>query len=190
MMVKKELRNIYREKRNALTATEQSKLDDLLLIQFQTAELPFINTLLSYWPIEENKEPNAHLFTDYLEFKNPQLLVAYPKTDFIIDEMEAVATDGETEFIKNEHNIYEPESGNRMVATDFDMILVPLLAFDKNGYRVGYGKGFYDKYMAGCRKDCFKVGFSYFEPVDEIADKADFDLPLDLCITPQSVYVF
>jgi 5-formyltetrahydrofolate cyclo-ligase len=189
-MTKKELRNIYREKRNALTATEQDKLDDLLLIQFQKAELPFINTLLSYWPIEENKEPNAHLFTDYLEFRNPELLVAYPKTDFIINEMEAVATNEETEFIKNEQNIYEPESGNRMAPADIDMILVPLLAFDKKGYRVGYGKGFYDKYLADCRKNCIKAGFSYFDPVDEITDKGDFDVPLDLCITPQSVYVF
>lgn len=189
-MRKQELRKIYQEKRDTLTASEQAKLDDLLLIQFQTAKLPFISNLLSYWPIEENKEPNTHLFTDYLEFKNPGLLVAYPKTDFIINEMEAVCINEETEFVKNEYNIYEPESGNRIETIGIDMILVPLLAFDKKGYRVGYGKGFYDKYLAGCRKDCIKVGFSYFEPADEIADKGDFDVPLSLCITPQNVYVF
>ena len=189
-MTKKELRKIYREKRNTLTVSEQAKLDDLLLIQFQTAKLPFISTLLSYWPMEENKEPNTHLFTDYLEFSNPELLIAYPKTDVIIDEMEAVSINEETEFVKNEYNIYEPESGNRMDAIGIDMILVPLLAFNKKGYRVGYGKGFYDKYLAGCRKDSIKVGFSYFDPVDEITDKGDFDVPLNLCITPQNVYVF
>ncbi len=189
-MNKNELRKIFQKKRNALTATEQTKLDDLLLIQFQKADLPFITTLLSYWPIEENKEPNTHLFTDYLEFKNPELLVAYPKTDFFMDEMVAVSTDAETNFLKNEFNIYEPEEGNRVAAGEIDMILVPLLAFDKKGYRVGYGKGFYDKFLPECRKGCIKVGFSYFDPVDEITDKADFDVPLELCITPQSVYVF
>ncbi len=189
-MNKNELRKLFRKKRNALTAAEQAKLNDLLLIQFQKANLPFITTLLSYWPTDENKEPNTHLFTDYLEFKNPELLVAYPKTDFFIDEMVAVLTDAETNFLKNEFNIYEPEEGNRVAATELDMMLVPLLAFDKKGYRVGYGKGFYDKYLAECRKDCIKVGFSYFDPVHEITDKADFDVPLDLCITPQSVYVF
>ena len=51
-------------------------------------------------------------------------------------------------------------------------------------------KGFYDKYLKGCRKDCIKAGFSYFEPVDSISDRHDFDVPLDLCITPQNVYVF
>ena len=189
-MIKRELRKIYWEKRNALTAAEQSKLDDLLLIQFQTANLPFISTLFSFWPIEENKEPNAHLFTDYLEFKNPELVIAYPKSDFFMDEMFAVSTNAETSFIKNEFNIYEPEEGNRIETDEIDMILVPLLAFDKNGYRVGYGKGFYDKFLAGCRKDCIKAGLSYFPPVNVIADKDEFDVPLDLCITPQTVYVF
>ena len=189
-MTKKELRKIYRDKRNALTSAEQTKLDDLLLIQFQKADLPFIKILLSYWPVEEHKEPNAHLYTDYLDFKNPELIIAYPKTDFIINEMEAVVTNPETEFVKNEYNIYEPEEGNRIAADEIDMILVPLLAFDKKGYRVGYGKGFYDKYLTGCRKDCIKAGFSWFGPVGEITDKDDFDVPLDLCITPQNVYVF
>ncbi len=189
-MIKKEIRNAFREKRNALSAPERAKLDDLLLIQFQKADLPFINSLLSYWPIEENSEPNAHLFTDYMEFKNPGLVIAYPKSDFFMDEIVAVATNGETSFVKNEFNIYEPEEGSHVAANEIDMVLVPLLAFDKKGYRVGYGKGFYDKFLAGCRKDCIKVGFSYFEPVDEITDKDDFDVPLDLCITPQKVYVF
>ena len=153
-------------------------------------QIPFITSLLSYWPIEENSEPNVHLITDYLEFKNPELVVAYPKSDFILDEMIAVTVDAETEFIQNEHNIFEPENGNVLDASEIDMILVPLLAFDKKGYRVGYGKGFYDKYLEECRKECIKVGFSYFEPVDQITDKLDFDVPLDLCITPHSVYVF
>ena len=189
-MNKNELRKIFREKRDALSAIERVKLDDLLLIQFQKADIPFINSLFSYWPIEENNEPNTHLITDYLEFKNPELKIAYPRTDFFINEMEAVLTNSETSFLQNEFNIFEPEEGTIFPAVEIDMIFVPLLAVDKNGYRVGYGKGFYDKYLAGCRKGCSKVGFSYFEPVAEIVDKADFDIPLDLCITPQTVYVF
>jgi 5-formyltetrahydrofolate cyclo-ligase len=62
-MLKKEARKIYKEKRMALSENERVKLDDLLLIQFQSAELPFIESLLTYWPIEENNEPDTHLFT-------------------------------------------------------------------------------------------------------------------------------
>jgi 5-formyltetrahydrofolate cyclo-ligase len=189
-MTKQELRKIYREKRLQLSDTERTKLDDLLLIQLQTISLPFINTLLSYWPIGENNEPDTDLFTGYIEFKNPELSIAYPRTDFFLNEMLAVSTNEETSFLKSEFNIYEPEEGDIMEADEIDMILVPLLAFDKKGFRVGYGKGFYDRFLSLCRKDCLKVGFSYFEPADEITDTNEFDVSLSHCITPQAVYVF
>lgn len=189
-MLKKETRKIYKEKRMKLSEAERIKLDDLMLIQFQTAELPFIHSLLSYWPIEENCEPDTHLFTEFLKFRNPELKVCYPVADFSTGIMGAVVTDIDTPFTKAELNIYEPANNDVLPAEEIDMIFVPLLAFDHHGYRVGYGKGFYDKYLAGCRKDCIKAGFSYFEPVSSIDDRNEFDVPLDLCITPQTVYVF
>jgi len=64
------------------------------------------------------------------------------------------------------------------------------LTVDEKGYRVGYGKGFYDRFLQHCRPDCLKVGLSYFPPVAEISDKDEFDVPLDLCITPATTYVF
>ncbi len=173
-----------------LSEAEMSKLDDLMLIQFQTIELPFLGSLLSYWPIEENHEPNTHLFTEFLKFRNPELKICYPVSDFETRSMNAVATDIDTPFEKKMLNIYEPDEGMPTPAGEIDMVFVPLLAFDQNGYRTGYGKGFYDKYLIACRKDCIKAGFSYFEPVDSIDDRHDFDVPLDLCITPLNVYVF
>jgi 5-formyltetrahydrofolate cyclo-ligase len=189
-MLKKEIRKLFREKRMLLSETERVKLDDLMLIQFQSAGIPFIHSLLSYWPIEENNEPDTHLFTEFLKFKNPELSVCYPVADFSTGNMKAVATDIDTPFTKKELNIYEPQSDNFIEPDELDMIFVPLLAFDQKGYRVGYGKGFYDKYLGDCREDCIKTGFSYFEPVSSIHDRHDFDVPLDLCITPQNVYVF
>src|SRR4051794_33709074 len=100
-MQKQEAREIFREKRKALTDIERTKLDDLLLIQFQTVELPFIHHLLSYWPIEENKEPNTHLFNDYVQFKNPALKILYPRSDFGKNELEAIEVDADTAFKKN-----------------------------------------------------------------------------------------
>lgn len=189
-MLKKDIRKIYREKRSKLSLLEKEKLDDLLLIQLQTAALPFANALLSFWPISKNNEPNTHLFTDYIEFKNPGILIAYPKADFVKNKMISLIVDEDTEFIRNEFDLFEPDSGIEIVTTDLDIIFVPLLAFDRAGFRVGYGKGFYDKYLATCKPGCIKIGFSYFEPIDEIADKHEFDVPLDLCITPQNIYVF
>lgn len=189
-MTKQELRTIYKQKRLALTSKEQSKLDDLLLIQFQTVSLPFLTTLLSYWPMEKNKEPNTHLFTDYIEFKNPGIQIAYPQTDFGAGTMQAAIADDQTEFISSAKGIMEPITSNILDALAIEAVFVPLLIADKRGYRLGYGKGFYDRYLATCRKDCLKIGFSYFEPVEEITDSDEFDIPLSHCITPQQVYVF
>lgn len=189
-MQKINARQLYREKRMALSEQERVKLDDLMLIRFQTADLPFIVSLLSYWPIEENNEPDTHLFTEFLKFRNPEVKVCYPVTNFTTGVMKAVATDIDTAFTKHDLNIFQPDRGEILRPEELDMVFVPLLIFDKRGYRVGYGKGFYDKYLAGCRKDCIKVGFSYFEPVDAIDGRHEFDVPLDLCITPHNVYVF
>jgi len=189
-MRKEEARSIYREMRKNLSDAERLKADDLMLIQFQKIELPHIDRLLSYWPIEENNEPNMHLFNDYIEFKNPAIKFLYPKADFEKLAMEAVEVNADTAFQKNGWNIYEPIDGTMTDAPAIDMIFVPLLIFDKRGYRVGYGKGFYDKYLSQCRPDCLKVGFCYFEPIDVIEGTRDFDVPLDLCITPNNAYVF
>ena len=189
-MHKTAARQLYKEKRAALTSAERLKLDDLLLIQLQTIELPFISFLLSYWPIEQHHEPNTHLFTDYLEFLNPELVVCYPKTEFDPPMLRAIRTDDDTKFRKNRFNIYEPEDGDEVNAAGIDIVFVPLLACDKNGYRIGFGKGMYDRYLQFCRKDCLKIGFSYFELIEPIEDAHQFDVPLNLCVTPGSVYEF
>ena len=189
-MHKEEARKVFKEKRSALSLQQRMKLDDLLLIQLQTVQLPFISFLLSYWPLEEAHEPNTHLFTDYLEFQNPQIVVCYPKTDFSSLTMQAIHTDDDTRFRKNQYNIYEPENGEEISHAGMDIVFVPLLAIDKKGYRVGYGKGFYDRFFAKCRSECLKIGFSYFEPIDAINDTHEFDVPLDLCVTPDTVYAF
>ena len=189
-MLKVEARNEYREKRMALSPVERAKMDDLLLIQFQSVQLPFIHTLLSYWPIEENNEPNTHLFTDYIEFRNPALKVLYPQSDFNNNVMRAIEVNADTPFELKQHNIHEPLEGIVTDAGIIDLVFVPMLICDREGYRVGYGKGFYDKYLAECRRDCIKAGFCYFEPVDKIEDRHKFDIPLAICITPYNVSVF
>src|ERR1044071_9521596 len=104
-MLKADTRKLYKEKRQALSPAERAKLDDLLLIQLQTVQLPFITFLLSYWPIEQNKEP---------------------KTNFKDHSIFAMQTDDDTRFRKNEYNLYEPEDGVVVNPPGIDMVFVPL----------------------------------------------------------------
>ena len=189
-MLKKEIRKEYKSKRNLISASDQLKWDDLLLIQFQALGLPFIRYVLSYYPIEENKEINTFIITDYLQFRNPNLAICYPRIDMETLDMEAVICHADSIFEINAWNIPEPVDTMIAEPAQLDMVLIPLLAIDLQGTRVGYGKGFYDRYLKNVRKDCLKIGFSYFAPVRQVDDRDDFDVPLDICITPERTYVF
>ena len=68
--------------------------------------------------------------------------------------MEAALVNADTAFQKSDFGIEEPVDNNFIQPDEIDMVIVPLLICDKKGYRVGYGKGFYDKFLARCRPDC------------------------------------
>jgi 5-formyltetrahydrofolate cyclo-ligase len=104
--------------------------------------------------------------------------------------MQAVITNDETDFVANEYGIPEPVTGQVLDAQLLDAVMVPMLAFDKQGNRVGYGKGFYDRFLQSCRADCIKIGLCYFDAIEIIEDAGNFDVPLNYCITPQKIYVF
>jgi 5-formyltetrahydrofolate cyclo-ligase len=190
-MIKKELRRLYKDKRAALTEKERLRMDDLLLIQFQQIEIPYnVNVLFSYWPLKQHTEVNTHLMTDYLQFRMPGLQVAYPVSDFSDHTMKVMLVNEDTSFKINEFGIAEPVDGIEIEPADIDMLFVPLLVFDKKGYRVGYGKGFYDRFLQQCREDIIRIGFSFFEPIDSIDDISQFDVPLTIGVTPNQIYEF
>ena len=63
---------------------------------------------------------------------------------------------------KNKWNVPEPVDGFEIDANKIDVVFIPLLAFDDQGHRVGYGKGYYDAFLASCKPDVIKVGLSFF----------------------------
>ncbi len=189
-MNKQELRKIYKTKRDEIHSKERLRMDDLLLLQFQQFDYSDVATVLSYWPLAGKSEPNTHLFSGYLRHMLPGLVLAYPLTDTASCQMTALAIHEDTIYHTNQWGITEPKEGAVIDPKEIDLIFVPLLAYDKQGFRVGYGKGFYDRYLANCREDIVKIGFSYFEPVDKITDTDQFDVPLTYCITPQKSYEF
>jgi 5-formyltetrahydrofolate cyclo-ligase len=91
---------------------------------------------------------------------------------------------------KNSWGILEPRQGVPAPPEKVDLVIVPLLAFDKLGHRVGYGKGFYDRFLKDCRSDCKKIGLSFFSPEEKIDDANPFDVPLHLALTPKEVFQF
>lgn len=189
-MTKKDIRIQHKQKRLILKDNEIEKLQDLILIQFQKIRLPFIDYLHSYLPVHSNKEVDTFPIIDFMEFRNPGLHIVIPKTNAADNTIINYIYDDETVLHKNKYGIMEPEGGHVVDAGRVDMVLVPLLAFDESGGRVGYGKGYYDRFLAQCREDVIKLGLSFFDPVDKIDDTDEFDIPLTYCVTPYRIYEF
>ncbi len=188
-MNKSTLRIQFKEKRKVLSTKELLKLNDLLLIQFQNVSFSAVQNCMTYWPLEQFNEPNTHLFVRYLLHMIPSLKVCYPKMNEH-HQITAIEVNDETVFVTNEWGITEPKEGNIIAPHTIDLILVPLLTFDQKGYRVGYGKGFYDRFLANCSAETILLGISYFEPIQIIEDTNEFDIPLTIGITPEHVYEF
>lgn len=189
-MNKVTLRKEYKALRQNLSDRDRLRMDDLLLIQFQQFDFSGIHTVLTYWPLKEMGEINTHLFTDYLAFRIPDLQLAYPIMDPATHQLSAHAVEEDTRFQLNSFGIAEPVDTAIIPPAEIDLVITPLLIFDTRGYRVGYGKGYYDRFLAECTEDVVALGLSYFEPVERIEDVNEFDVPLSIAITPQQVYEF
>jgi 5-formyltetrahydrofolate cyclo-ligase len=125
-----------------------------------------------------------------LQFKNPLIKIVIPKIDIHSGKMVHYHFEEGVEMITNTFGIDEPKEGNLIFENEIDLVLIPLLAFDKRGFRVGFGKGYYDKFLSRCKPNVIKAGLSFFDPVDEIKDISGFDIPLNFCITPKETFSF
>jgi len=186
-MTKRELRKLLQAERKGIDPVQREKYQDMILIQFNRLAFPFLQYLHAYLPIEGKNEPDPDTLVRILEFRNPGLKVAVPK--IAGEEMVHIAVDDHTIWVSNNFGIPEPIEGESLSPQLFDLVFVPLLGFDRQGNRIGYGMGYYDKFLVQCREDVIKVGLSFLEPLERV-DADPWDVPLDYCITPQQVYEF
>lgn len=190
-MLKSELRKIYLTRQKSLSNEERSDQSFLIAEQFfKSFNLDKIKFLHIFLPIEKNNEIETKFIYEKLWQKHPHVKTLVPRVDFAKNEIENIGFHSLTELVLSKWQISEP-GGTEIVESELiDIVLVPLLCFDKKGFRVGYGKGFYDKFLANCREDCLKIGLSYFQPVEEINDNHSQDVRLDYCLTPENIWKF
>ncbi len=140
-----------------------------------------------FLPIIEKNEVDTHLIIDQLRHLQKKIVVPKVKTDRLLEHY---LLEVDTALKKNHWGIPEPESGRQVPVKKIDLVFVPMLAFDKKGHRVGYGKGFYDHFLDNCRADVIKVGLCFFDAIGEISDIGPTDISMDYCLTPDKVYEF
>jgi 5-formyltetrahydrofolate cyclo-ligase len=187
-MLKSDARKELLAKRKNLTASECLKWDDLLLIQFQKLDWSNVSCVANFYPLENQNEPNSLLFTRYLKLMIPGIQMVYPVVNSLSETINFYKESEDIQF--NDWGIAEPTSNEIVEPSLIDAVIVPLIGFDRQGHRIGFGKGFYDKYFENYPKHRPRIGVSYFEPLSNIEDTHEFDVPLTHCITPWNSYEF
>jgi len=189
-MTKNELRQIFRDKRKLWSQTDlelaSQKIADLF---FANIKVPKNGTLHVFLPIRKLNEINTFHIINPLK-KSGRVQICFPKIIPETNAMEHILLDKTTCLEENPWGIPEPKDGTRLGSENIDVVLLPLLAFDLKGFRLGYGRGFYDRFLKECRNDCQFIGLSLEEPINEYLPSDQWDIPMHVCITPAKIFRF
>ena len=186
---KSELRNIYSLKRKNLSDYQINKRSILIskkLLDIPIWDKEFYHIFLTS---KKNNEIETKFILSMLAQKNKKVVV--PRL-IDLNNLEHILLTQQTILKENSYGIPEPQKYNNKIIfpQELDVIIVPLYIFDLNGNRVGYGKGYYDRFLKNCRDDVIKIGISLFEPVKSISGISRNDIALNYAITSNSIFNF
>jgi len=180
------LRSYYKKKRLSLTNQEIDHLSHEVYKQLEKLNIWTLKHYHIFISIKKNNELDTSLVINKLKSKQKNIIV--PKISN--NELIHLAINEKTEFSLNHYGIVEPNDGDCFKIENLDIIFIPLLVFDLEGHRVGYGKGYYDSFLKLTKSSTLKIGLSLFDPIYKIEDINNNDTKLDYCITPTQVHKF
>ncbi|KQC32048.1 5-formyltetrahydrofolate cyclo-ligase [Nonlabens sp. YIK11] len=189
MKSKRSLRKEYQDKRERLSEDNIHKLSLDIANNILKLDIWSFKNFHLFLPIENKKEVQTEYIMQVLQGRDKNIVLS--RSDFKTMEMRHFLLTDQTVIRNNNYGIPEPEGDDFEVdPKQLDVIFVPLLAVDHNGSRIGYGKGFYDRFLNQCRPNALKIGVSFFEPLDEEILANQTDVSIDQLVTPYSVITF
>ena len=179
---KEALRKFLTNRRSEMSQFFESKNNLHTHIQPLINEIKnkFVGTYISFRNELDTKKLNQYLLEKGLK-------LALPAIDFENKEINFFMYDKDTELIENKFSILEPKNKDEVIFPK--IIFIPLLGYSKSGFRLGYGGGYYDKYLSkNGIGDVKKIGIAFsFQEVDEIPVE-DHDERLDWILTEKHLY--
>lgn len=185
-MTKSELRTIYKSKRKQLSSDEVNEISLLISENLKSMPIWGNSNFHIFIPILNQNEINTLIIIDYLFQLEKQVIV--PKVEG--DKMLSCLIDKNTEFELGNFNVPEPKFFQLFEPKNIDVIFMPMMICDQKGNRIGYGGGFYDRFLKECKKDIIKIGLNFFQPISKIDEVFDTDIPLNYCVTADEIVSF
>lgn len=187
-MKKADFRTCYKLKRLELSPAEiekrSEKICEAIFTKFQLEG----KTMSLFLPIEKHKEINTyHILEKGISIG---ATIALPKIVPNTHTLKHYQYESHSKLEVNSIGIPEPIKGKLIKTESLDIVFIPLLAVDKTGHRIGYGKGFYDRFLKKCSAHCLFVGLHLFDEFVDIEDIDVHDVQLDYCVTPYQIVKF
>lgn len=184
---KNEIRSLFREKRRSMSPGGERKERDTSLVNavLSMVSFRFAEYVLMYAPQPEE--------IDVTEVARRALSlgkrVFFPKCDTLSCTMEYREIKDLGELSPGAYGISEPPACAALYEPDrmgkSALCLIPGIVYDRRGYRIGYGKGFYDRYLSGF-SGC-SAGVVYSDCIIPAVPRGRFDVKVDILITEKGV---
>ena len=183
-MTKKDLRKIYMQKRSTLTPEERAAMSQKITDELIAMEALWqFKTFHIFLTIRKLKEKDTAPLIAFMQKKNRQIVV--PRMNPQTKNIDSVLLTNDTVLETNAWGIDEPKGGKIISPDKIDVVFVPLLACDYRGNRIGYGGGYYDRFLAQCKPDVLKIGLSFFPPETDLSPfMTEKDIRVSLVCTP------
>lgn len=185
---KQKIRKLFLSKRKGLNAAKIEEYsirisENLMKILPKSAK-----NIMIFQSILGKNEVQTKFIIENLQ-KNTKIKLFTPKV-FDKHTINACLFEKNTEMTLSKWNIPEPSNCSIVEPNKLDVVLVPLLAVTKNGYRIGYGGGFYDKFLKKCNPNCMKIGIGFYPPIADFSWVEKHDIGLDSYINQDEKYSF
>ncbi len=185
--LKNEIRNIYKEKRKSISLEKRNIMDSAICKKLLSlSSYRFADTILLYSPLKYEID-TFEIATDALA-KGKK--VAYPKC---IEDNRMVYhyITSLDDLTPGMYGIKEPKDNLPLFSpsdAERTLCILPAIVYDKEGYRLGYGKGYYDRFLSAFKGT--KAGLIYSEYILDSIPHGKFDLQSDFVITEKGVISF
>lgn len=189
MKTKKEWRAHYLEQRLALTVEERVQKSHSITEYYFSLfekERPGVIHLFLSMPAKSEVDTRfilQRLNHEYPEVKTVTSVIAEDQVSLLTIEVRI-----DTPLIVNNWGIPEPATRVIFPEQEIQEALTPLLAMDTKGFRLGYGKGFYDRFFASCSTSLKRTGVNFFPALDHDLPKDPWDIPLDRLVSADGIF--
>lgn len=181
---KQELRETVLQKRKQYTEEEWcSKSKKIIAKLLKSDAYKIADTVHSYVSMNDRREVWTDPFIE--QILKDQKKAVVPVVNFSDDTLSHSLIHSLDELEMNDWGVREPKRIDPISISELNMIVIPMAAADKQGNRLGYGKGFYDRFLE--QTSATKIGLTFHDFLFDEIPVEEFDIKLDTIITEEEV---